>query len=741
MNVFYNSVPRILCLILYLSFTCSFLLAQNRQLIWADEFNNDIIDRSTWQFESGLSNDNIQFYTDRSENAKIVDGKLQIIALKESYQGFEYTSAHIRTEHALYWKYGRIEARIKVPGTPGFVPAFWMLPDDNMYGWWPLSGEIDIMEHPSNEITSIYGTVHTEKYNLFSGSSPPQGGVINIPDAETAFHLYAIEWSPDRIDFFVDEQKYYSFENDNGASDTWPFDQSFYIILNLAVGGGWVGSPNETTIFPAIMEVDYVRVYQEADEISIQGADFVTCHDKGVKYSLAELDGATFYWSVPGDAQIISGQGTQQVMVDWGIFGGNISTEVITGTGTFLKTFPVKVAPNYLKNPGFEKGVKFWNKSEGFPLKANFNLTTEIVAQGSQSLHVEVLIADGNPWDIQLSQQELMLNGGTTYHVAFRAKAEGNQGEISAAVINQSDFSLVAAKNFTPSPDWTLYEFDFTAPSSMLAALNIDMGGTTGNYYFDDFILNTQQLADLNQLNNPDFFESDAGWDLITLSTAQVTGTVEKGEFKVGIINAGINPWDIYFGQNGLMIENGTEYRVSFDAYSDNPRQISALVGKNAEPWTVYSGEQLFNLTTEKQTYSYTFIMTELTDPQARLGFDIGGDGNSVYFDNILLEKIGSSGTSTNTIRSFRKPGPILRPFPNPFYRETSFYYYLQEPASIILKFFNLNGQEISTIISEYQQAGHHQITWKADGLSAGTYFYLFEAGNQSETGKLILLH
>jgi beta-glucanase (GH16 family) len=739
MEIFHIIIQRILYLMLCMPFICPGLQAQNRELVWADEFNNDVIDRSTWQFESGPSNDNVQFYTDRSDNAKIVDGMLQIISLKESYQGYEYTSAHIRTEQAQYWKYGRIEARIRVPGTPGFVPAFWMLPAENMYGWWPLSGEIDIMEHPSNEITRVYGTVHTEKYNLFSGSLPPQGGVIEIPDAETAFHLYAVECSPDKIDFFVDDQKYYSFENDNGASDTWPFDQSFYIILNLAVGGGWVGPPDENTIFPAIMEVDYVRVYQDAGETSILGADFVTCQDKGVKYSLGELEGAVYQWSVPGDAQIVSGQGTGQVTVDWGLFGGEINAEVTTGTGTYLKDLPVKVAPNYLKNPGFEKGVKYWNKSTGYPVKANFSLTTETVHQGDQSLHVEVTIPDGNPWDIQLSQKELMLLEDTTYHVSFWAKAEGNQGQISAAVIDQSDFSLVAIKNFTPSPDWTVYEFDFTASTTIQAAFNIDLGGNTGNYYFDDFILNTQQLVALNQLINPDFFENDAGWDLITLSGAEATGKVEEGEYKVTITNAGVNPWDIYFGQNGLVIENGIKYRVSFNAYSDISRQISALVGKNSDPWTVYSGEQLISLTTEKQTYSFSFTMTEPDDFQARLGFDIGGDGNSVYFDNILLENLASGDTSTN-INYFRKKLSILQPYPNPFYLETSFYYFLPEPATIILKLFNLNGQEIRTIISEYQQQGNHQVTWKAEGLSAGTYIYRFDVDDQSETGKLILL-
>lgn len=142
MNLFHQAALHVACLLLCLSFFFTGIHAQDRQLVWADEFNDDIIDRSTWQYESGLSNDNVQFYTDRSDNAKIVDGKLQIIALQESYQGYEYTSAHLRTGQTHYWK---------------------------------------------------YGTVHTEKYNLFSGSSPPRGGMIEIPDAETAFHLYAMD--------------------------------------------------------------------------------------------------------------------------------------------------------------------------------------------------------------------------------------------------------------------------------------------------------------------------------------------------------------------------------------------------------------------------------------------------------------------------------------------------------------------------------------------------------------------
>ena len=179
------------------------LHAQNQILVWSDEFDGAAVDRSKWSFGYGYNWDNVHIYTDREENARVTDGKLQIIAREESYGGQDYTSALIRSQHLAAWRYGRIEARIKLPGSPGFVPAFWMLPEDNIYGWWPASGEIDIMEFPSTYVDKIHGTVHTEAYNLFFGD-PPLGTSLSVPDAATAFHVYAIEWDEEKIDFYVD---------------------------------------------------------------------------------------------------------------------------------------------------------------------------------------------------------------------------------------------------------------------------------------------------------------------------------------------------------------------------------------------------------------------------------------------------------------------------------------------------------------------------------------------------------
>ena len=159
------------------------------------------------------------------------------------------------------WIYGRVEARLKCPTGLGTWPAFWMLSTDWKYGGWPRSGEIDVMEHVGYMPDSIFGSAHTEAFNHVKHTQSTQG--IYLPNAEKAFHVYAVEWSADRIDYFVDNVKYHTFSNQHKTPDEWPFDQRFHLILNLAVGGNWGAVKGvDERIWPQRMEVDYVRVYQ-----------------------------------------------------------------------------------------------------------------------------------------------------------------------------------------------------------------------------------------------------------------------------------------------------------------------------------------------------------------------------------------------------------------------------------------------------------------------------------------------
>lgn len=240
-------------------------------LIWHDEFEGSSIDNSKWDHEvnaTGGGNSELQYYTARPENSFVEDGELHIVALREEYTGDEgtryYTSARMRTANKGDWKYGRIEVKAKIPYGQGLWPAIWMLPTDWEYGGWPSSGEIDIMEHVGWDQGNIHGSVHTEAYNHKVGTQKSKQ--IKIPSANSAFHIYAIEWSEDKIDFFVDTSKYFTFVNDKaGDYKTWPFDKEFHLLLNVAVGGDWPGDPSPETIFPKEMVVEYVRVYKKQE--------------------------------------------------------------------------------------------------------------------------------------------------------------------------------------------------------------------------------------------------------------------------------------------------------------------------------------------------------------------------------------------------------------------------------------------------------------------------------------------
>ncbi|GAB3981525.1 hypothetical protein GCM10028806_51280 [Spirosoma terrae] len=239
-----------------------------RKLIWADEFDkNGLPDSTKWGYEvggNGWGNNEQQYYTSRRlENARVENGKLIIEARKESYQGKEYTSARLLTRGKASWKQGRIEAYAKLPAGRGTWPAVWMLGDNIKTAGWPLSGEIDIMEHVGFDEGVIHGTIHTEAYN--HARKTQKGKQIRIPDATQTYHLYAVEWTADKIDFYVDNQKYNTVEKAALGSNVaeWPFEQPFYLLLNVAVGGNWGGQQGvDETIWPRRMEVDYVRVYQ-----------------------------------------------------------------------------------------------------------------------------------------------------------------------------------------------------------------------------------------------------------------------------------------------------------------------------------------------------------------------------------------------------------------------------------------------------------------------------------------------
>lgn len=232
--------------------------------MFSDEFDTPgAPNASKWGYELGyIRNNEKQYYTSRPENVRVEGGNLVIEGRKESYQGFGYTSASINTEGRFEFQYGRVEVRAKLPAGVGMWPAIWMLGTNRSSVGWPACGEIDIMENVGFEPLRIHGSVHTTAYNHVKGTQ--KTATIDIANPSDDFHVYGMEWYPDRIDVSVDGQKYFTFRNENTGTDVWPFAAPQYLLINLAIGGSWGGQKGiDDAKMPARYAVDYVRIYQQ----------------------------------------------------------------------------------------------------------------------------------------------------------------------------------------------------------------------------------------------------------------------------------------------------------------------------------------------------------------------------------------------------------------------------------------------------------------------------------------------
>ena len=229
-----------------------------QKLVWADEFNVDgAPDASKWTYDLGTGdwgwgNNEALYYTNRAENVKVLNGKLIITPIKESYLSSNYTSARLKTQGKFSFQYGKVEIKAKLPFGKGTWPALWMLGDTITTVGWPACGEIDIMEHVGNTQNKIYGTLH---YPNFSGGNAVSK-TATISNASSEFHIYALDWSADTINFYVDDTLFHSFINTSAL----PFNQNFFFIINCAMGGNF-GGVIDPDFISSTFEVDYIRVY------------------------------------------------------------------------------------------------------------------------------------------------------------------------------------------------------------------------------------------------------------------------------------------------------------------------------------------------------------------------------------------------------------------------------------------------------------------------------------------------
>ena len=238
------------------------------KLVWSDEFNKaGLPDANKWTYEEGyIRNKELQYYTkQRPENARIENGNLVIEARLDSLnvggKKAPITSASITTEGKAEWQYGRVEVRAKIPSSLGTWPAIWMLGKNRREVGWPACGELDIMEHVGYDPDKLHFTVHTKAYNHIKKTD--KGAKVPFAQPYADYHVYAMDWTKEKIDFLLDNKVVFTFKNEGTGPDVWPYDQPFYLILNLAFGGGWGGQKGvDVNSLPQKFYIDYVRVYQ-----------------------------------------------------------------------------------------------------------------------------------------------------------------------------------------------------------------------------------------------------------------------------------------------------------------------------------------------------------------------------------------------------------------------------------------------------------------------------------------------
>lgn len=344
------------------------------QTVWEDNFDGTSLNTGLWAYDlgdgsgtpagAGWGNAELQSYTNNANNIKVENGNLIITAL---YSGGTYTSAKIKTTATVdgFIKYGRVEARMKLPSATGVWPAFWMLPKS---GSWPDAGEIDILEASHTNPSKTQSTLH---YAYPAGAHQYTTSVFNTPDLSADFHIYAMEWSENQIRFYFDDQLYLTVTPEVTVGNAWPFNGEFYIILNVAVGGPntpYTGMINPVPAeYPASLVVDYVKVESGPLSTSIDGENKV--YQNSIKtYSIASIADATYNWSVPQGATIQSGQGTSSISVQFAnTLTGEISCSLTNSCGTNLYKKTVTVEQPFVVKKIYEDFEANRNITYGTP--------------------------------------------------------------------------------------------------------------------------------------------------------------------------------------------------------------------------------------------------------------------------------------------------------------------------------------------------------------------------------------
>lgn len=320
-------------------------------LFWADEFNGNQLDTNFWEYQigdgcpnlCGWGNNELQSY--QKNQLKVENGLLLIQAKKQQLGNSSYVSSRIRTINKMDFTGGRIEVRARLPKGKGYWPAVWFLPTENYFGQWPLSGEIDLLEGKGQEPNKTWGTIH---YGAYAPQNKYTGETYTLPAGNFSddFHIFSVIWKPDSIKWLVDGNLFAVRTPKDLGGFNWPFRHNFHALINLAVGGNFLGNPDSGTPDTATLQVDYLRIYQAPEHQTISGPEAVLRLDKGRSFYVNPMNGSSYSWILPEGASMVSGAGTSKVVLNWGLKSDSLKVSITRNGSTYVLSKWVSSLPD-----------------------------------------------------------------------------------------------------------------------------------------------------------------------------------------------------------------------------------------------------------------------------------------------------------------------------------------------------------------------------------------------------------
>lgn len=781
--------------------------AQDWQLVWADEFEGTEVDTTKWSFQigdgcpdlCGWGNGEEQYYT--AENATVEGGMLRITAEQDSVGGRAYTSARLRTKGKADWTYGRFETRAKLTRTTGFWPAIWMLPSDEAYGGWAASGEIDILEIFGNASGTVHGTIH------FGGASPQNtssGGSWTLPfrNFSTSFHDFAIEWVPGEIRWYVDGNLYHT-ENEwytTEARFPAPFDQSFHLLVNLAIGGA-AGTPNASSRFPQSMEVDYIRVYQAMNVDPVVQLD-------------APADGATV---TPGSDVVLRATATDT--------DGLISRVVFMAGDVELAVddaAPYEVTVGSVAEGCYAVRAKAIDNLGGEAWSTTSQITVGSCAQAPYAMMPVAL-----PGVIEAEHFDLG-GEGVAYHDTDALNAGndvGNDFRVDEAV--DIDYALGSQQGYFvrafEAGEWLEYQVDV----SVAGAYNIDLRARSEAGAKASLIAKGAEVvsgAEIPAASRDGFttvrtpnvtleagvqtFRVEANEGTLWLDHIALTAYVEppaEGTFVIESFADGTGAaWNYFGGAEGTVTNDGDAdafMRATFSGSGGTGAGFYGVMWNNlpdteqavllADPWfsmrvrhsstgttvdqyalevtlredtngngwtadqedshrldlifdrTAFNDEWMFisaplSSFTDLETGGNGILEGALDEVVFVVAQVVGADPSAVEID--IDDVVLSAGPlSTGVASNVPQTLTLSQPYPNPTSGFAHFSYELDEPGPASVYLYDVLGRQVHHTPVGFQAVGRHSFRLDLSDVSSGVYFVRLEAAGRVQTRRVIV--